>query len=281
LVGPYPGKIAALAIRLERSEESGEKMRIRSIGAFALLCALIVPISADRATAQSKEKPPQFTYVSEWTVPRAMWGDYLKGDAADNDLMKKAMSDGVITSFGSFAVLTHQEGEPTHGTWFSASSVSNLLKFLETLRNAPDATAPALAAAKHWDFVLESHDYAGHSGTFTNGYLRVGRWAPRPDSGDLEGLLKATMVPLLDKLVADGALHTYTIDRENIHTGNGPLGTIFLVIVANGPEGIDKFDASIDEAQKANPAAWSGLRAALDEKGHTDTLARVSVMSQK
>jgi hypothetical protein len=254
-------------------------MRIRSIGALALLCALIVPISADRATAQSKEKPAQYTYVSEWTVPRAMWGDYLKGDAADNETMKKALSDGSITSFGSFAVLTHQEGEPTHGTWFSASSISNLLKVLETLRNAPDATSAPLAAAKHWDFILESHDYAGHAGTFTNGYLRVGRWAPHPGSTDTDGILRATMVPLLDKLVADGALHSYTIDRENIHTG--PLGTIFLVIIANGPEGIDKFDAAIEEAEKANPATWAALRGALDEKGHTDSLSKVSLMSQK
>ena len=254
-------------------------MRIRSIGALALLCALILPISADRATAQSKEKPVQYTYVSEWTVPRAMWGDYLKGDAADTDLMKKGLSDGVITGFGSFAVLTHQEGEPTHGTWFSASSVSGLLKFLETLRNAPDATAAPLAAAKHWDFIVESRDYAGHSGTFTNGYLRVGRWGTRPGASDADGILRATMVPLLDKLVADGALHSYTIDQENIHTG--PLGTIFIVIVANGPEGIDKFDSAIDEAQKSNPAAWAALRGALDDKGHTDSLSKVSLMSQK
>jgi hypothetical protein len=254
-------------------------MRIRSIGALAVLCALIVPISADRATAQSKEKPALYTYVSEWTVPRAMWGDYLKGDAADNELLKKALSDGAITSFGSFAVLTHQEGEPTHGTWFSATSISGLLKFLETLRNAPDATSAPLAAAKHWDFIVESHDYAGHAGTFTNGYLRVARWAPRPGTTDTDGMLRATMVPLLDKLVADGALHSYTIDRENIHTG--PLGTIFLVIVANGPEGIDKFDSVLEEAEKANPAAWAALRNTLDEKGHVDSLSKVSLMSQK
>jgi len=257
-----------------------EKMRIRSIGALALLCALVVPISADRATAQSKsEKPAQYTYVSEWTVPRAMWGDYLKGEAADTELMKKGMADGLITGFGSFAVLTHQEGEPTHGTWFNASSVSNLMKFLETLRNAPGATDAPLAASKHWDFVLETHDYASHSGTFTNGYLRVGRWESRPGSGDADGLLRATMVPLLDKLVADGALHAYSIDRQNIHTES--LGTLYLVIVANGPEGLDKFDAAIEEAQKSNPAAWSGLRAALDEKGHVDSLSKVSVMSHK
>ena len=51
-------------------------MRIRSFGPLVLLCALIIPISANRVIAQSSEKPAQYTYVSEWGVPRAMWGDY-------------------------------------------------------------------------------------------------------------------------------------------------------------------------------------------------------------
>jgi hypothetical protein len=255
-------------------------MRIRSIGALTLLCALFMPIGANRVSAQSSEKPTQYTYVSEWGVPRAMWGDYLKGEAADTDLMKKGMADGVITGFGSYAVLNHQEGGMTHGTWFNATSIANLLKFLETLRNAPDATAAPLAAAKHADYIMQSHEYADHAGTFNNGILRVGRWAPRAGSTDPEGkILKATMVALLDKLIADGALHAYTIDTEAIHSQ--PVGTTFVVIVANGPEGIDKFDAALEAAEKSNAAGWAGAIATLDEKGHSDFLARVSIMSHK
>ena len=172
-------------------------MRIRSFGVLALLCALIIPITANRAIAQSSEKPAQYTYVSEWGVPRAMWGDYLKGEAADTELMKKGMADGVITGFGSYAVLNHQEGGMTHGTWFNATSIANLLKFLEILRNAPGATDAPLAAAKHADYILQSHEYADHAGTFNNGILRVGRWAPRAGSSDPDGkIVKATMVSL-------------------------------------------------------------------------------------
>ncbi len=255
-------------------------MRIRSFGALALLCALVIPIGANRATAQSSEKPTQYAYVSEWGVPRAMWGDYLKGEAADTELMKKGMADGTITGFGSFAILTHQVDGMTHGTWFQATSIANLLKFLEVLRAAPGATDAPLAAAKHADFILQSRDYAGHSGTFTNGILRVGHWAPRPGSSDADGkILKSTMVPMLDKLLADGAIHSYTIDSEAIHTE--PLGTLYIVIVANGPEGIDKFDAAIDAAEKSNPAGWAALQGIFDSKGHYDFLARVGVMSHK
>jgi hypothetical protein len=256
-------------------------MRIRSCIAVASLCALtLVPLSANRASAQSQttEKPVQYTYVSEWTVPRAMWADYLKNDAADVDQMKKALADGTITSFGAYAVINHQEGLPTHGSWFTASSLSNLLKVLEGVRNAPNAVAPPLAAAKHWDYILSSRNYNGHSGTFTNGYLRVGRWAPKASDPDGK-LLKATMVPLLEKLLADGALHSYQIDQEDVHSTTP--GTIFVAINANGAEGLDKFEAALDETEKTNAAAWAGFGTTLEEKGHTDFLARVSTASYK
>jgi hypothetical protein len=255
-------------------------MRIRSIGAIGLLCALLLPVSANRVSAQNADKPVQYTYVSEWTVPRAMWAEYLKGDAADVDLMKKAVSDGAITSFGAYAIINHQEGLPTHGTWFTATSLANLLKVLEAVRTAPGATAPPLAAAKHWDYILQSHNYGAHSGTFTNGYLRVGRWSPKPGASDADSkMMKATIVPVLDKLLEDGALHDYSIDTEEAHTA--APGTIFMAIITNGPEGLDKFEAAIDEAQKANPAAWSGFSSTLENATHTDFLARVSTMTHK
>lgn len=256
-------------------------MRIRSVVAIASLFALtLLPLSANRASAQSQstEKPVLYTYVSEWTVPRAMWADYLKNDAADMDQMKKALADGTITSFGAYAVINHQEGFPTHGSWFTATSLSNLLKVLEGVRNAPNAVAPPLAAAKHWDYILSSRLYNTHSGTFTNGYLRVGRWAPKASDPDGK-LLKSTMAPLLEKLFADGALHDYQIDQEDVHSTTP--GTIFIAINANGAEGLDKFEAALDETEKSNPAAWVGFGTTLEEKSHTDFLARVSSSTNK
>jgi hypothetical protein len=46
----------------------------------------------------------------------------------DLDAMKKAMAEGAIVSYGSFAVINHQEGAPTHGSWFTATSMANLMK---------------------------------------------------------------------------------------------------------------------------------------------------------
>jgi hypothetical protein len=259
-------------------------MRIRLVGLVAcqLVCAATMLMAARPAMAQSAaaEKPAVYTYVSEWAVPRAMWADFKKVDDADMNDLKKAMADGTIISYGSFSVLNHQEGAPTHGTWFSATSMANLMKVLEGVRGAPDATSPVLAASKHWDYILRSTEHNGHAGTFTNGYLRVARWPARAGSSDPDGKIeRATMVAILEKLLAAGALHSYTIDEEVVHSDEP--GITFVVLVANGAEGLDKFDAAVDDMRKNNPVALAAYSSLIDAHGHRDTLAHVNTMTNK
>ena len=235
------------------------------------------PVTAQSAPA---EKPAVYTYVSEWTVPRAMWADYKKEDDADLEAMKKAMAEGTIVSYGSFAVINHQEGAPTHGSWFSATSMANLLKVLEGVRSAPGATAPVFAASKHWDYILSSTEHNNHAGTFTNGYLRVARWSAKAGGSDPDGKIqRATMVSILEKLFAEGALHSYTIDEETIHSDEP--GTTFVVFVANGAEGLDKFNVAVNDMRKNNPVALAAYSSLIDSHGHRDTLAHVNTMTNK
>src|ERR1700730_9827951 len=97
----------------------------------------LLPTTVEPALAQTaSEKPAIYTYVAQWSVPRAMWPDYEKQQAAGNEAMKKLVADGTLVSYGDFAVLNHQEGAPTHGSWFSSTSMANLMKVLEGLRSA-------------------------------------------------------------------------------------------------------------------------------------------------
>lgn len=249
---------------------------------LAFVAAILITAAAPGAKGQSMaaEKPAVYTYVSEWAVPRAMWADFKKEDDVDVESMKKAMAEGTIVSYGTFAVLNHQEGAPTHGSWFTATSMANLMKFLEGLRSAPGATAPVLAASKHWDYILSSTEHNGHAGTFTNGYLRVARWPSKAGGNDPEGKIqRATMVGILEKLLADGALHSYTIDEEVVHSDDP--GTTFVVFVANGAEGLDKFNAALAEMRKNNPVGLAAYGTLIDAHGHRDTLARVGTMTNK
>jgi len=252
-------------------------------GVVALAGVLASPgVYGNSGAAQSAtaEKPAVYTYVAEWAVPRAMWADYQKQIDAEVDTMKKAIADGTIVAFGDFAVVNHQEGAPTHGSWFSATSMANLMKMLEARRSAPASTSPVLAASKHWDYILSSTVHNGHSGTFTNGYLRVARWPGKAGGNDSEGrILKSTMVALLEKLLADGAIHSYAVDEEVVHSDDP--GTMFVVFVANGAEGLDKFDAAVTDMRKNNPASAAAYGTLVDSHGHRDTLARVSTMTNK
>jgi hypothetical protein len=258
-------------------------MRTRLVGTLSGLGVLALGIlSGNPAMAQAggTEKPVLYTYVSTWAVPRAMWGDYQKNQAAEDEGMTKSVADGTLVSFGSYSVLNHQEGQATHGSWFSARSMANLMKVLEGVRSTPDATAPVLAASKHWDYILASHDYNAHSGTFKNGYLRVGTWSYKPGASDPGGkIMKATMVAELEKLFAEGALHSYQIDVERLHSADPDV--FHVAIVTNGTDGIDKFDASVDDMQKDNPAGMAGYTSMLERHGHRDFLAHVDTMTHK
>ncbi len=258
-------------------------MRRSLTGFLFVVCTLaIVMLGAATAWTQSmsQEKPVLYTYVSEWTVPRAMWADYQKLEASGTDAQNKLVADGTLVAFGSFSVLNHQEGQPTHGSWFSAYSMANLMKVLQGFRSAPDATGPVYSASKHWDYIFESRNYNAHSGSFKNGYLRVGRWKYKAGASDPDDkIMKATMVAILEKLLADGALHAYQIDEENIHSSD-PDG-FYVAIIANGAEGIDKFNAAIDDSEKKNPAGMAGFESLLDTQGHRDTLAFVDTMTHK
>jgi hypothetical protein len=92
-------------------------------------------------------------------------------------------------------------------------------------------------------------------------------------------ILKATMMGMLEKLFADGALHSYTIDTEIIHSEDP--GTMFVVFVANGAEGLDKFNAAIRDMGKNNPAGLAAYGTLIEAHGHRDTLARVNTMTAK
>jgi hypothetical protein len=247
---------------------------------FGVLFSVALFSAPSFAKAPANDKPALYTYVSEWAVPRAMWADYLKMDEADTADMKKALSDGTIVGFGAYAVLNHQEGHPTHGTWFSATSMANLMKVLEALRTAPDATSPVLAASKHWDYILESRDYAWHSGTFTNGYLRVAQWQFSSGASDPGGkLMRASIGSMLDKLLADGAIHGYQIDHETVHSSDPNVFDV--AIVTNGAEGLDKFSDAIDETEKQDPTIVAAFDSMIEAKGHRDMLARASIVAHK
>lgn len=246
--------------------------------AVALAAIAALAPSPTRAQASSdKEKPAMYTYVSEWAVARGDWAAYEKTTAGDKPLFDKLIADGTIVAYGTFKNLVHQEGAPTHGDWWTATSMANLMKALSALMtqsSTPDANK-VLGNAKHWDFVITSRNYGYHPGTYENTYLRVGQFKAKAGEGEaMEKALKSYIVPTLEKMLADGAIHFYSVDHEAVHTGDP--GAIDIAIITNGADGLDKFTAALEAAGKASPTGPMAFGSTSDSSAHRDILALTS-----
>lgn len=243
-----------------------------------ILCVVSAPLGAQTA---AKAKPPVYTYVAQWSVPRAQWSDMVKLDEQDKSILDKLVADGTLIGYGAYTNLIHQEGEPTHGTWFTATSEGNLLKALEAIYAQPASVgAPVQGASKHWDQILTGSIYNAKPGASTGGYLTWSRWELKP--GEMRGyteLTKSTMVPVLEKLLAEGSITSYGLLSEDYHQGK--LGTIYEYFTVPDAASLDKANKAFDDAFDNNPAFGDAVRALTDREGHRDYLTRLRFMVSK
>lgn len=256
-------------------------MQKRVVG-FCCLMVLLALAAALPARAQGGGggKPPTYTYVAQWAVPRDQWKDMAKETADDAALMEKLIGDGTIVSYGDFSTLLHQEGQPTHGSWFTASSITNLLKALEAIYKLSNVTPPVFAASKHWDLFLVTDAHNERPGKFQGGYLAGSGFDVKTGHGDeFEKLIKNNLVPVFENLLAEGAVTFYAVNREEFHSEKP--GRVTLVYTTADAAGVDKVGKALDSAFELNPALQAAVRSATERAGHRDFLARVGTMVNK
>jgi hypothetical protein len=224
-------------------------------------------ISAAPVRAQStdvKEKPPMYSYVGNWNIPRGQWADMEKANAGDQPILQKALTDGTLVGYGNDQTLVHQPEGSTHDEWWSATTMAGLLKVLEEFYKNGSSTSPVLASAtKHWDHIFVSRHYNWHSGSWKDVYTHASSYKLKPHAPDdaIETLSKNLFVPLLEKLLADGAIHEYEIDTEAIHA-----------------EGLDKASAAVREAMRTNPLGGEAFTSMVDFSAHRDDLLRTTAV---
>jgi hypothetical protein len=232
------------------------------------------------AQTTAQDKAPVYTYVAEWDVPRAQWGDMTKVDDLDKPLLDKLIADGTLIGYGAYTNLIHQEGEPTHGSWFSATSEGNILKALETIYAHPGSvSSPVQGASKHWDQILTGDVYNSKPGA-TTGYLTWSRWEVKP--GAMRGyteLTKKVFVPVLEKLLADGSITSYGQLTEDYHQQK--VGTIFEYFTVPDAESMDKANKALDEVFHNTPGLLNAVQALTEREGHRDFLTRLRFMVNK
>jgi hypothetical protein len=232
---------------------------------------------AGAQTSEVKEKPPMYSYISNWQIPRAQWSEMAKAGEADTAALQKALAGGTIVAYGSDVNLIHRPDGETHDQWWSAMSMAGVINILEQFYQGGNSTTPVLASAtKHWDDFFVSRYYNWHSGSIKNGYTHVSFYKLKPDASDdaVETVSKNLVVPLLEKQLAAGTIAEYEIDQEAIHT-DAP-GAFLIVYVATNAEGLDKVSAAVEEAIKSNPLGGSAFGSMTDSSGHRDELVRTT-----
>ena len=256
------------------------KTRPRVIAGLCALATFGVWTTPARAQmAEVKEKPPLYSYIANWAIPRARWAEMDKVNAADRKILDQAISSGALVGYGNDVNLVHAVDGSTHDDWWSAMSMAGLFNTLDAMYQSGNPTAPVLiSATKHWDSVMVSRFYNWHVGSWQGLYTRVASYKLKPDAPDdaVETLSKTLIVPLMEKLLADGTLVEYEVDQEAIHTESP--GTFWLVYLAAKAEGLDKVNAALQESLKANPMAGPAFGSMVDFTAHRDSLDRTNAV---
>ncbi|HEY6483530.1 MAG TPA: hypothetical protein VIY54_08370 [Steroidobacteraceae bacterium] len=256
-------------------------MNSRMRTTFFATCALIVTgawtVPALAQAAEVSEKPPMYTYVSDWVFPRAQWTEIEKSRGGTTKVFEKALSGSSLIGYGDDLTLVHQPDGSTHDTWWSSMSMAGLLNVLDEIHKAGGATTPALnSATKHWDEVFVSRFYNWRAGSYTGAYTHTSSYKLKADAPDdaMESLSKSFIVPMMEKLLADGTIVEYEIDQQAVHT-QAP-GMFLIVYISQNAGGVDKVNAALQQSLKTNPFAGPAFGSMIDFAEHRDELARTN-----
>ena len=155
--------------------------------------------------------------------------------------------------------------------------MARVLNVLDQFYKAGTPTSPVLASAtKHWDAIYVSRYYNWRSGSWKDAYTRGSYYRLKADApADAVGTLsKNLIVPLMEKLLADGTIIEYEIDTETVHT-EAPSG-FWLFYIAPNAAGLDKASAARQEAVQANPLGFGAFGSMTDSTVHRDFLSRTN-----
>jgi hypothetical protein len=244
-----------------------------AVGALAL--SAVWAGQAGAQTSDVKEKPALYTYVADWNIPREKWGDMEKSFAPEQKILDKAVADGTIVGYGNDVTLVHQGDGITHDDWWSAMSMAGVLNVLDRLEKSDDSANSVLATAtNHSDNIYVSRYYHWVPGAVKDGYTYEAFYRVKPDAPDdaVDTLSKRLIVPLMEKLVADGTVREYEVDTQAVHT-EAP-GTFVIVYLAANAEGLDKVNAALKEAIMANPLGGVAFASMVDLSAHHDGVDR-------
>ena len=248
-------------------------MRNRKLwAAFAALTVLAMSVvwaaPAGAQTAEVKAKPPMYSYIAVWNIPRDQWEARENQAAAARKILDRASSDGTIVAYGF-------DGNPLHDTFWLAMSRAGVAERARPISKAGIAGLPAPAGATAPPVsILISRYYNWHAGTWENAYVHVGIYKMRPDAPPhaVDTLSKNFFAPPLEKMLADGAIFEWETDTY-ADPKDAP-GTFLIAYLSATEEGLDKANKAVQETLKSRPLKGPAFDSLMDVSASSDVVVR-------
>ncbi|MBV8851944.1 MAG: hypothetical protein JOY91_01025 [Sinobacteraceae bacterium] len=254
-------------------------MTTLSRGSLAALCItatmLLIPALASAQSNEVKEKPPLYTYVANWAIPRAKWTEMAKDTAPTVKILDHDIANGTLVAYGNDESLLHTPDGATHSGWWCAMSMAAVLNTLDEFYKSGSSTNAVLASAtRHWDDLYVSRSYGWHPGSVKGGYVHGSVYKLKADAPNdaIEILSKSFITPMFEKLLGDGTVQAYQIAEQASHAADP--GLFYVFYVTPKAEGLDKVNAALGEAIKGNALAGPAFGSMVDFSQHRDELAR-------
>ncbi len=249
-----------------------------------LKTCLWLPALCLAAFLPSASAQPAYTYVAEYSVPRAQWAEFSENFQKNlAPVLERLVADGTILEFAATANTVHLENGNTHTFWWAAPTFAGTQRVLAEL--AKLGPGPSLSGIKHRDRLLRSVVYRSKTARATSGFAWVSTTYAQPGKNQQwRELFDKYTKPTYEKLFADGTILGYGADAEFVHTETP--GARYTWYLAPSAEAVDKVNAELAAAaQSSTPEERRAVAAAFAEVGvagsHRDGLDRILVYVHK
>ncbi len=237
--------------------------------ALTLLAASFVWVLQARAqTGEVKEKPPVYSYIAVWNIPRDQWQARESQAAAARKILDRSISDGTIVAYGF-------DENPLHDTFWLSLSKAGLQNVRDQFQKAGISVAPKQAgAAAPPVSILASRYYNWHTGVWKNAYVHVGIYKMRPEAPKdvVDILSKNYFAPPLEKMLADGSIFEWETDVY-ADPQDSP-GTFLIAYLSATSDGLDKANNAVQKILKSNPPKGPAFDTLVDASASRDVVVR-------
>ena len=237
-------------------------------GLTVLVIATVWATPAGVQTAEVKEKPPMYSYIAVWNIPRDQWVARENQAAAARKILDRAISDGTIVAYGF-------DENPLHDTFWLAMSKSGLQRVSDEFRKVGIAASPSQAGATPPPVsILVSRYYNWHAGSCKNAYVHVGIYKMKPDAppDTVDALSKNFFAPPLEKMLADGAIFEW--ETDTYADAKDAPGTFLIAYLSATEEGLKKANNAVQNTLKSRPLKGPAFDSLVDVSASRDVVVR-------